>query len=190
MSGASPIIGRDLHEIAERAAADLAWLDGKRVLVTGGAGFLMSYLVDLLAARADAVPAGEKPHVVVMDTFTTAGRDRLAHLASHAQVELRTVDVATVALAEPFDVVVHGASIASPVAYRRMPLRTIEANALGTWTLLRAAEERPPAVFVLMSTSEIYGDPDSGHVPTPETYPGLVSSTGPRACYDESKRFA
>jgi dTDP-glucose 4,6-dehydratase/UDP-glucuronate decarboxylase len=71
-----------------------------------------------------------------------------------------------------------------------MPLRTLEVNALGTWALLRAVQDRSVQAFVLLSTSEIYGDPDPAHVPTPETYPGRVSSTGPRACYDESKRFA
>jgi len=198
------VIRDDLREIARRAEEDLRRLDGKRVLVTGGAGFLMSYLVDVLAARADSA----RPRVVVVDDFTTARRDRLSHLASHPSVELRELDVSTLELAESFDVIVHGASIASPVAYRRMPLRTLEVNALGTLALLRAVQGRSldpagrdrsidPAghdrsieAFVLLSTSEIYGDPEPAHVPTPETYPGRVSSTGPRACYDESKRFA
>jgi len=188
------VIRDDLDEIARRAEEDLRRLDGKRVLVTGGAGFLMSYLVDLLAARADSVPHEHAPYVVVADNFTTARKDRLAHLASHPGVEIRDLDVSTLELAESFDVIVHGASIASPVAYRRMPLRTLEVNALGTLALLRAVQGQSldPAVrdrsldaFVLLSTSEIYGDPDPAHVPTPETYPGLVSSTGPRACYDE-----
>jgi dTDP-glucose 4,6-dehydratase/UDP-glucuronate decarboxylase len=184
------VIRDDLDEIARRTEDDLRRLDGKRVLVTGGAGFLMSYLVDLLAARADSAPHENAPHVVVVDNFTTAGRDRLSHLASHPHVELRDLDASTLELDESFDVIVHGASIASPPAYRRMPLRTLEVNALGTLALLRAVQGRPIAAFVLLSTSEIYGDPDPAHVPTPETYPGLVSSTGPRACYDESKRFA
>src|SRR5262249_15289805 len=154
--------------------------------VTGGAGFLMSYLVELLATRAESGRA----HVVVVDDFTTASRDRLSHLASHPSVELRELDVSALELAESFDLIVHGASIASPVVYRRMPLRTLEVNALGTWALLRAARDRRPDAFVLLSTSEVYGDPEPAHVPTPETYPGRVSSTGPRACYDESKRFA
>jgi UDP-glucuronate decarboxylase len=193
------VIRDDLDEIVRRAEEDLRRLDGKRVLVTGGAGFLMAYLVDVLAARADSARENDAPRVVVVDNFTTAGRDRLSHLASHPSVEIRDLDVSTLELVESFDVIVHGASIASPVAYRRMPLRTLEVNALGTWALLRAVRERSidPAkrersieAFVLLSTSEIYGDPDPAHVPTPETYPGLVSSTGPRACYDESKRFA
>ncbi len=184
------VIRDDLDEIARRAGEDLPRFDGKRVLVTGGAGFLMSYLVDLLAARADAVGREHAPSVVVADNFTTARKDRLSHLASHPGVEIRDLDVSTLELAESFDVIVHGASIASPVAYRRMPLRTLEVNALGTLALLRALQGRSIEAFVLLSTSEIYGDPDPAHVPTPETYPSLVSSTGPRACYDESKRFA
>src|SRR5437867_5850464 len=126
------VIRDDLREIARRADEDLPRLDGKRVLVTGGAGFLMSYLVDVLAESTRA-------RVVVVDDFTTAPRDRLSHLASHPGVELRELDVSTLELAESFDVIVHGASIASPVVYRRMPLRTLEVNALGTWALLRAA---------------------------------------------------
>src|SRR6185503_18553443 len=90
------IIRDDLREIARRAEEDLRRLDGKRVLVTGGAGFLMSYLVDVLAARADAA------RVVVIDNFATAGRDRLSHLASHPGVELRDRDVSTLELAESF----------------------------------------------------------------------------------------
>lgn len=190
MTAGRDVIREDLGAIAASAAEDLAWFDCKRVLVTGGAGFLMSYLVDVLAARAEATGASAAPRVVVVDDFTTAGRDRLAHLASHPGVELREADASTLELDEPFDVIVHGASIASPVAYRRMPLRTLEVNALGTLALLRAVRDRPLSAFVLLSTSEIYGDPDPAHLPTPETYPGLVSSTGPRACYDESKRFA
>lgn len=183
------VIQDDLREIARRAEDDLARLDGKRVLITGGAGFLMSYLVDVLAARTEPVRRGPA-RVVVVDNFTTASRDRLSHLASHPGVELREVDASTMELAESFDVVVHGASIASPIAYRRMPLRTLEVNALGTWALLRAMEKRPGEAFVLLSSSEIYGDPEPADVPTPETYPGRVTPTGPRASYHESKRFA
>ncbi len=182
MTSGMDVIRGDLEAIASRAADDLRMLDGSRVLVTGGAGFLMSYLVETLAIRG--------LHVVVIDNFTTAHRGRLSHLMGQPNVELRDQDASTLELAEPFDVIVHGASIASPVAYRQMPLRTLEVNALGTWALLRACAARPPRSFVLLSTSEVYGDPDPAHVPTPESYPGCASFTGPRACYDESKRFA
>ncbi|MBX3026427.1 NAD-dependent epimerase/dehydratase family protein [bacterium] len=189
MTAGLDVIGEDVREIAARAEEDLRRMDGKRVLITGGAGFLMAYLVDVLAARADAAGGRAAPRVVVIDNFTTARRVRLAHLAAHPHVELREGDVSTLELAEPFDFIVHGASIASPVAYRRLPLRTLEVNVLGTWTLLRTLRQ-PLDAFILLSTSEVYGDPDPAHVPTPETYPGRVSATGPRACYDESKRVA
>lgn len=188
MGSGIDIIRDDLREIAARAQTDIEFFDGKRVLVTGGAGFLMSYLVDLLAARAAATR--HPPEVVVVDTYTAASSARLAHLTSHPQVSVREIDASTIEIDEPFDVVVHGASIASPVLYRRMPLRTLEVNALGTLALLRAFEKRRLDAFVVLSTSEVYGDPEPGDVPTPETYAGRVSFTGPRACYDESKRFA
>jgi len=82
------------------------------------------------------------------------------------------------------------ASIASPPIYRRFPLETIEVNALGTWNLLRLAHARSVTSFLHLSSSEVYGDPENSAIPTPEEYVGRVSFTGPRACYDESKRLA
>ncbi len=188
------VIAADVEEISARAADDLAFFDGKTVLVTGGAGFVPAYLVDVLAARAAArARAGSqaRPAIVVADNFATGLPSRLAHLAGHPSVEIRTIDVSQPFALDPAPgVVVHGASIASPIAYRRRPLETIEVNAMGTWRLLAATAGRPLDAFVLLSSSEVYGDPDPGFVPTPETYPGRVSFTGPRACYDESKRLA
>jgi UDP-glucuronate decarboxylase len=191
----TPVIESDVKEISERAATDLAWFDGKTVLITGGAGFLLSYLVDVLARRATA-REGAGPRVLVIDNFITGVPDRLKHLQGHPAVKLITGDVSkALELPEPCDVIIHGASIASPLTYRTYPLRTAEVNALGTHHLLHAARAqaertRPVSAFVLLSTSEIYGDPDPAHIPTKETYRGFVSCTGPRACYDESKRFA
>jgi dTDP-glucose 4,6-dehydratase/UDP-glucuronate decarboxylase len=188
----STVIAADVVEIGTRAAEDLAYFDGKTVLVTGGAGFLPAYLVDVLAARASTQPAGKQLRIVVADNFVTGLPARLAHLSGHPAVEIRTVDVSQPAsLDRAPDVVIHGASIASPIAYRRSPLETIEVNAMGTWRLLAAtAAKGQLSVFVLLSSSEVYGDPDPAFIPTPEAYPGRVSFTGPRACYDESKRLA
>jgi dTDP-glucose 4,6-dehydratase/UDP-glucuronate decarboxylase len=178
------VIAADVAEISERAAGDLAFFDEKVVLVTGGAGFLPAYLVDVLAARG-------KSRLVVADNFATGLPSRLAHLAGHPQVEIRTLDVSQPFAVDPETrVIVHGASIASPPAYRRFPLETIEVNAMGTWRLLGAAAGLSLDAFVLLSSSEVYGDPDPAFVPTREDYPGRVSFTGPRACYDESKRLA
>jgi dTDP-glucose 4,6-dehydratase/UDP-glucuronate decarboxylase len=93
-----------------------------------------------------------------------------------------------------FDFVVHGAGIASPGLYRQIPIQTMDANVGGLRRLLDAAIDwnqpgQPPSRLLFYSSSEIYGDPIQSAIPTPETYRGNVSCTGPRACYDESKRF-
>jgi nucleoside-diphosphate-sugar epimerase len=93
-----------------------------------------------------------------------------------------------------FDYVVHAASIASPIYYRRHPIETMDANvgglrALLDWACAQAGKGKPLGGMLFYSSSEIYGDPPPEHIPTPETYRGYVSCTGPRACYDESKRF-
>jgi UDP-glucuronate decarboxylase len=87
--------------------------------------------------------------------------------------------------------IIHGASIASPIFYRKYPLQTIDANVLGLRHMLDFAAEQGSGVegMLFFSTSEIYGDPPADEIPTKETFRGLVSSTGPRACYDESKRL-
>lgn len=185
------VIETDLREIEARSGTDLAFFDGKVVLVTGGAGFLPAYLVDVLAARAAPQPPEKRARIVVADNFATGLPERLSHLAGHPAVEIRRVDVSQPLALDPLPhVVVHGASIASPIVYRKHPLETIEVNAIGTWRLLAAVAGAPLDAFVLLSSSEVYGDPDPAFIPTPESYAGNVSFTGPRACYDESKRLA
>jgi nucleoside-diphosphate-sugar epimerase len=93
-----------------------------------------------------------------------------------------------------FDYIVHAAGIASPIYYRKAPIECIDANINGLRNLLDYAVAasragRPISGMLFYSSSEIYGDPSADQIPTPETYRGLVSCTGPRACYDESKRF-
>jgi dTDP-glucose 4,6-dehydratase/UDP-glucuronate decarboxylase len=105
-------------------------------------------------------------------------------------MELRQCDAS-----QPFDPgervdwIIHGASIASPPVYRQYPLETIDVNVNGTRHMLDLLR-RGGSGMLLLSSSEIYGDPDPAHIPTAEDYRGLVSCTGPRACYDESKRLA
>src|SRR3989338_420619 len=90
----------------------------------------------------------------------------------------------------PIDYIIHAAGLASPVFYRKYPLETIDVTISGTKNLMELACHKNTKSFLLFSSSEIYGDPDPKYVPTPETYRGNVSSIGPRACYDESKRLA
>ncbi len=148
-----------------------------RVLVAGGAGFIGSNLSRALLDRGH--------EVVCVDNFVTGTRSNIAELEDDPAFTFIEADVAEAPMVE-VDRVLHLASPASPVDYDRLPLETMAANSLGTWRLLRIANE-VGAGFTFVSTSEVYGDP-LVH-PQPESYWGNVDPVGPRSCYDESKRF-
>ena len=149
-------------------------------VVTGGAGFLGSHLVDLLL--------GHGHRVTVLDNLITGDLDNLAHVSGRAGFRFVNHDVSEpIALPGVVNYVWHLASPASPIDYAQLPIQTLKVGSLGTHKALGLAL-RKGARFLLASTSEIYGDP-LVH-PQKETYWGNVSSTGPRSCYDESKRFA
>jgi dTDP-glucose 4,6-dehydratase len=158
---------------------------GHRILVTGGAGFVPSHLVDALIGRGATV--------VAIDNFVTGTKDNVAHLVGDPRFSLVVADVSDglptnePALAERFDAILHLASPASPTDFENLPVEILRVGSLATLHLLeRAAADR--ARFVLASTSETYGDP-LVH-PQPETYWGNVNPIGVRSVYDESKRFA
>jgi len=149
-------------------------------VVTGGAGFLGSHLVDLLVAR------GHK--VIAIDNFVTGAVDNIAHLGGNPNFKFIQQDVTEfIFLDVPVDYVWHFASPASPVDYLELPIQTLKVGSLGTHKALGLAKNKG-ARILLASTSEIYGDP-LVH-PQTEEYWGNVNPIGPRGCYDEAKRFA
>jgi len=149
-------------------------------VVTGGAGFLGSHLVDLLLKR------GHK--VIAIDNFVTGTVDNIAHLGGRPNFKFIEQDVSEfIFLDVPVDYVWHFASPASPIDYLELPIQTMKVGSLGTHKALGLAKKKN-ARFLLASTSEIYGDP-LVH-PQPESYWGNVNTIGPRSCYDEAKRFA
>ena len=149
-------------------------------VVTGGAGFLGSHLIDLLLAR------GHK--VIAIDNFVTGSVENIDHLSGQPNFKFIQQDVTEfLFLHGPVDYVWHFASPASPVDYLELPIQTLKVGSLGTHKALGLAKEKG-ARFLLTSTSEIYGDP-LVH-PQTEDYWGNVNTIGPRGCYDESKRFA
>ncbi len=196
MSQRQSVLRTDLDSIREDLATDLPRLAGRRLLITGGAGFLGYYLVQTVvdwnrdAAQADRVA------LTVCDNFARGAPAWLTALDGAPGMRLLVAD-ASRPLPDgtaPFDYVIHAAGIASPIVYRRFPLETMDANVNGLRWLLDAARAqagtgRPVAGILFYSSSEIYGDPAPDAIPTPETYRGYVSCTGPRACYDESKRY-
>jgi nucleoside-diphosphate-sugar epimerase len=149
-----------------------------RALVTGGAGFIGSNLCDALLARGI--------DVVAIDNFITGSRDNVQHLQTDDRFELIASSIED-APDVRCEMVFHLASPASPVGYGRNPFETLSANSIGTWRALEIARQHR-ARFLLASTSEVYGDPLEH--PQTESYFGNVDPIGPRACYDEGKRFA
>jgi len=149
-----------------------------RIVVTGGAGFIGSHLVDALLARGDEV-------IVVDNLFTGSKRNFDAHSANKSFEFIRH-DIIEPLLLEA-DQVYHLACPASPVHYQHNPVKTIKTNVIGTINMLGLAK-RVGARFLLASTSEVYGDPLEH--PQRESYWGHVNPIGPRSCYDEGKRVA
>jgi len=149
-------------------------------VVTGGAGFLGSHLVDLLLARGH--------RVIAIDNFVTGSVENIAHLSGNQNFKFIQQDVTEfVFLHEPVQFVWHFASPASPIDYLELPIQTLKVGSLGTHKALGLAKHKG-ARFLIASTSEIYGDP-LVH-PQKEDYWGNVNTIGPRGCYDEAKRFA
>ena len=184
------IIQEDVRIIVEGLADDLAQLSGSTVLITGGSGFLCSYLLDTLAYANDSV-LGRPCRVISVDNLRSGVAERVAHLAGRADFRFLNHDISqSLELEGPVQWMIHGAGIASPTFYRKYPLETVDVNVGGTRQILNMARRHQAQSVLYMSTSEIYGDPDAAHIPTAEDYRGNVSCTGPRACYDESKRMA
>jgi UDP-glucuronate decarboxylase len=187
---AGTYVETDISEIAQRISDRVASFAGARILLSGGAGFLGGYFIETLR-YLNAHTLREPCRVVVADNLITASNEWLLTL-DDPHVQFVQHDViqrpAGPVFEEPFDYVIHAAGIASPFYYRKFPLETLEVATTGTKNLLELCLRNRPRAFLFFSSSEIYGDPDPQHVPTPESYRGNVSCTGPRACYDEAKR--
>lgn len=159
------------------------------VLISGGAGFLGAYLLDVLHYCNKSL--FDKPcKVICIENYKTGVPNRIKHLENKDNILIINKDVC-----KPLDLdikpdyIIHCAGIASPTVYRKFPVETIEVNVIGLKNLLDLAKDSNVKSFLYFSTSEIYGNPSPENIPTPETYNGYVSCTGPRACYDESKRL-
>jgi UDP-glucuronate decarboxylase len=186
----NPILIEDLADIHERFATRDR-LQGAHVVVTGAGGFLGYYLTHYFVTYREELGI---EGLVLIDPAADTGEHWLSELADGEKIRLVTGNVEGVELADYVPAgarlyVVHAASIASPTFYRKFPLKTIDANIWGLRHLLDQCTKFDLAGFLFFSSSEIYGDPEPGAIPTNEEYRGNVSCVGPRACYDESKRF-
>jgi UDP-glucuronate decarboxylase len=171
------IIKEDLQEIKSTLKREN--FDGKNVLVTGGAGFLGSWLCDVLL--------GSGAEVTAVDDLSTGRIKNIDHLTRKPNFKLIKRNVCAFSSRDKINFILHMAGHASPEEYQIHPIETLQTSALGSANMAEIARKND-AVLLFASTSEVYGDAEV--VPTPESYWGKVNPIGPRSCYDEGKRFA
>jgi UDP-glucuronate decarboxylase len=171
------IILEDIGKIKSAVKGDV--FAGKKVLVTGGAGFIGSWLCDVLITLSAEVTS--------VDNLSTGRMKNIDHLTKNPKFKSIKCDVGTFKSEERFDLIFHMAAHASPEEYQVHPIETLQASSFGSANVAELAR-KSDATVLFASTSEVYGDAEV--VPTPESYWGKVNPVGPRSCYDEGKRFA
>lgn len=179
------------HTLDGLTAGERLKFNGSTILITGCGGFLGYYFMNFFAAKAGQLGIRR---VIGLDNFMLGYPAWIERLSENPLFDIRKFDIIkdridAVEGADKADFIIHMASIASPVFYRQYPIETLDANIWGLRSLLDFYCGKPVKGFLFYSSSEIYGNPDAAHVPTSEEYYGYVCATGPRACYDESKRF-
>jgi nucleoside-diphosphate-sugar epimerase len=196
MDTARDIVDEDLAYMRQNLREEFGEMGGKRLLIVGGAGFLGYYLIQSVLGWNEKEGAAKPVEVTVYDNYIRGVPQWLSALKGNPHLTLVKQDISQPLPADmpDFQYIIHAGSIASPVYYRKYPIETMDANVNGLRSLLDYAMRQKQAGkafdgFLFYSSSEIYGDPTPESIPTPETYRGNVSCTGPRACYDESKRY-
>ncbi len=177
-------IETDITEIGANLKDLYQEFSGKRILITGGTGFLGRYFTQIFSFLNQNI-LKQPCQVISVDNLITSIEPKYEELSG---IQFIQKDVTqSLQIEGKIDYILHAAGIASPYYYRKYPLQTLDVAIQGTRNMLDLAAQKM-AKLLFFSSSEIYGDPDSKHVPTQESYRGNISCLGPRACYDESKR--
>jgi len=194
MQSVRDVINNDFREIYEGLSSQRDKLLNSKVFITGGSGFLGYYFIQFLLWMNDNKDA--KCEITCLDNFIRGVPVWMKELESRNDLKLikdsiTDFDMNTL---DGADYIIHAASIASPKYYRKYPIETMDANVDGLRSILEFCKNKkdsliPVKSLLFFSSSEIYGDPTPDAIPTKEDYRGFVSCTGPRACYDESKRY-
>ncbi len=183
----------DLEYIINTASVEFDKLSNSKVLITGGGGFLGYYFVKSFLRWNQLYPK-KQISIVVYDNFIRGIPRWLTDLKNkNLTIKKYNIINKLPTNLNGINYLIHAASIASPIFYRKFPIETMDANVVGLRNMLNFCVNKKNLKnlkgFLFFSTSEIYGDPDNKNIPTSEEYRGFVSPTGPRACYDESKRY-
>jgi UDP-glucuronate decarboxylase len=193
MNQNNSVITDDLSFIHARLGAESNKFENATILMTGCGGFLGFYMLQYLVKYAENLKINK---IIGLDNFIIEKPEWLAHLEKNNNkvlsihnFDIAFDDMSKIELSAEVNFVIHAASIASPTFYRKFPLETVDANIWGLRKLLDYYNSDALKGFLFFSSSEIYGDPPGDQIPTGEEYRGNVSCAGPRACYDESKRF-
>jgi len=176
------VIEKDVEELLKTLKAEHIIFEDQNILITGGAGFLGSWLCEVLLKQG--------ANIICLDNFSSGLPENVKHLHSFRNFSLVKHDICeAISIDREINLVLHFASRASPLEFSRYPIQILDANTIGTRNALEVTK-RHEARFVFSSTSEVYGNPDQKNIPTPESYWGHVNPNGARSCYDESKRVA
>ena len=182
-------LNEDIEEILKKSLEQLKVLEGKKVLLAGAKGFLGRYFSEII--RKYNIENDTKILLTSIDNFISSKFKVMNdedHEGSIKFIEGDICDNFFINKFKNFDYIIHAAGIASPYYYRSKPLETVDVSVIGTRNLLDLSNKFK-CKFIFFSSSEIYGDPDPEKIPIQESYRGNVSTVGPRACYDESKRL-
>ena len=186
------ILAKDLVHIYNKLSdQEKEKLQNSTILITGCAGFLGYYFMQFLTRYKQEFGIKQ---IIGLDNFIFGKPRWIDELSNSNKVNLYKFDIINDKIENientgKVSMAIHMASIASPVFYRKYPVQTLEANAWGLRNLLEFYKDKKLKGLLFFSSSEIYGDPDINNIPTDEEYRGFTSCTGPRACYDEAKRF-
>lgn len=188
---ANKIVNEDLEKIYDSIVDKKYKFDNSNIFITGCCGFLGYYFLNFFNKYKKELNINS---IIAVDNFQVGRPTWADEILKDGNIELKEFDIikgdlSKVERNKDNSFVIHMASIASPVFYRKYPIQTIEANIWGLKMLLDEYKNSTLRGFLFFSSSEIYGDPTPENIPTPETYRGNVATIGPRACYDESKRF-
>lgn len=187
------ILEEDLEYISSKFGDNQTFFNNSNIVILGGAGFLGYYFVNyfnFLKKREEI-----DLNLTVVDNFILRKPVWVSELEQESEVDFLSIDISKASLKEinklgDLDYIIHMASIASPTYYRKFPMKTMEANVFGLKKIIDFYKDKNIKGMLYFSSSEVYGDPDPENIPTKENYNGNVASIGPRACYDESKRFS